>query len=109
MRETPSRAVDTAKTVGVRAASLAAGVRRWDLLVNCTPVGMYPHVDESPLPASALSGRFVYDLVYNPPVDAPAARRGGGRLRDDRRSRHARRPGAGAVLVVDRNQGARPA
>ena len=26
----------------------------WDLLVNCTPVGMYPHVDETPLPADAL-------------------------------------------------------
>lgn len=39
----------------------------WDLLVNCTPVGMYPRVDETPLPAEYLTGRCVYDLVYNPP------------------------------------------
>jgi 3-dehydroquinate dehydratase/shikimate dehydrogenase len=38
----------------------------WDLLVNCTPVGMHPHVDESPLPASHLASGTVYDLVYNP-------------------------------------------
>jgi len=29
---------------------------------------MLPRVDQSPLPASALSGRWVYDLVYNPPL-----------------------------------------
>jgi 3-dehydroquinate dehydratase/shikimate dehydrogenase len=38
----------------------------WDLLVNCTPVGMYPRVDETPVPATHLTGRYVYDLVYNP-------------------------------------------
>src|SRR5262245_906971 len=38
----------------------------WDLLVNCTPVGMHPHVDETPIPQDQLTGRYVYDLVYNP-------------------------------------------
>jgi len=38
----------------------------WDLLINCTPVGMYPRVDETPMPAESLTGRYVYDLVYNP-------------------------------------------
>jgi 3-dehydroquinate dehydratase / shikimate dehydrogenase len=38
----------------------------WDLLVNCTPVGMYPNVDETPLPADRLATGVVYDLVYNP-------------------------------------------
>jgi 3-dehydroquinate dehydratase/shikimate dehydrogenase len=38
----------------------------WDLLINCTPVGMYPRVDETPMPAEYLTGRYVYDLVYNP-------------------------------------------
>lgn len=38
----------------------------WDLLVNCTPVGMYPHVDETPLEADHLTGSCVYDLIYNP-------------------------------------------
>ena len=41
----------------------------WDLLVNATPVGTWPAVDETPVPAEALAGgRLVYDLVYNPPV-----------------------------------------
>jgi shikimate dehydrogenase len=40
----------------------------WDLLVNCTPVGMHPNLDAMPVPASALTGRYVYDLIYNPPV-----------------------------------------
>jgi 3-dehydroquinate dehydratase/shikimate dehydrogenase len=39
----------------------------WDLLVNCTPIGMYPHADETPLDANQLSSGIVYDLVYNPP------------------------------------------
>jgi 3-dehydroquinate dehydratase / shikimate dehydrogenase len=39
---------------------------RWDLLVNATPVGMFPNVDESPVPADCLTGEWVYDLVYNP-------------------------------------------
>jgi shikimate dehydrogenase len=38
----------------------------WDLLVNCTPIGMYPHVSETPVPAESLGGGIVYDLVYNP-------------------------------------------
>ena len=72
------RAQDTARAVGVRAAGWPPAPDAWDLLVNCTPVGMHPHVDASPLPARALSGRYVYDLVYNPPVtrllrDAAAA------------------------------------
>jgi 3-dehydroquinate dehydratase/shikimate dehydrogenase len=39
---------------------------QWDLLVNTTPVGMYPDTDESPVPAGFLTGQWVYDLVYNP-------------------------------------------
>ena len=38
----------------------------WDLLVNCTPVGMYPNVTPTPVPADALTGQVVYDLIYNP-------------------------------------------
>jgi 3-dehydroquinate dehydratase/shikimate dehydrogenase len=40
----------------------------WDLLVNCTPVGMYPHVEQTPLAAELLTGGHVYDLIYNPGV-----------------------------------------
>jgi shikimate 5-dehydrogenase len=34
--------------------------------VNATPVGMFPAADQSPIPASFLTGEWVYDLVYNP-------------------------------------------
>jgi len=40
----------------------------WDLLVNCSSVGMHPHVGETPVPANLLTGRMVYDLIYNPPM-----------------------------------------
>ncbi len=43
---------------------------RYSLIVNATPVGTYPDVDASPLPADFQFSRFdvqlVYDLVYNP-------------------------------------------
>ena len=39
-----------------------------DVLVNGTPAGMSPRVDDTPIPARLLTGRFVYDLVYNPPA-----------------------------------------
>ncbi|MBI3168481.1 MAG: shikimate dehydrogenase [Chloroflexi bacterium] len=40
----------------------------FDLLVNTTPVGMTPSIDQSPLPEnlSLSSNTFIYDLVYNP-------------------------------------------
>jgi 3-dehydroquinate dehydratase/shikimate dehydrogenase len=40
--------------------------RSWDLLVNATPVGTVPAVEDSPLPDGPFDGRVVYDLVYNP-------------------------------------------
>lgn len=40
---------------------------RCDLLANCTPVGMHPHVDESPYDGSQLvRSMIVFDTVYNP-------------------------------------------
>lgn len=42
-------------------------VRKADLLVNCTSVGMYPHIDEQPIPSDWLHrDLFVYDQIYNP-------------------------------------------
>jgi shikimate dehydrogenase len=38
----------------------------WDLVINCTPIGTYPDVAGTPIPAEQLTGRYVYDLVYNP-------------------------------------------
>ncbi len=47
------------------------------LIVNCSPVGMYPHVDEAPrLPYGALTPQhLLYDLVYNP-LETAFLRRG---------------------------------
>lgn len=38
------------------------------LIVNCTPLGMYPHTDQCPdLPYECLTSQhLLYDLVYNP-------------------------------------------
>lgn len=38
------------------------------VVVNCTPVGMFPHTDECPaIPYQLLSpDHLLYDLVYNP-------------------------------------------
>jgi 3-dehydroquinate dehydratase/shikimate dehydrogenase len=65
---TPDRARRLAEEVGCR--HLDWGARHSviaDLLVNCTPVGMHPNVDESPIHASFLKpGLTVFDTVYTP-------------------------------------------
>ena len=39
----------------------------YDLLVNCTPVGMYPHTADSPVGSKTVSScGAVFDAVYNP-------------------------------------------
>jgi 3-dehydroquinate dehydratase / shikimate dehydrogenase len=37
-----------------------------DLLINATAVGMFPRVDEIPIPSEAIRYRYVFDMVYNP-------------------------------------------
>ena len=40
---------------------------RADMLVNCTPVGMHPNVDETPFDKHYLKpSMVVFDVVYNP-------------------------------------------
>jgi shikimate dehydrogenase/3-dehydroquinate dehydratase type I len=40
---------------------------RADCLINTTPVGMYPHVDKSPVKEEDLAGyKYVMDVIYNP-------------------------------------------
>ena len=43
-------------------------IREHPLIVNSTPVGMFPNIHEKPeLPYSALTDKhFLYDLIYNP-------------------------------------------
>ncbi|MCH4147341.1 MAG: shikimate dehydrogenase [Prevotella sp.] len=43
-------------------------IHDYKVIVNCTPVGMYPHADECPnLPYEAMDTHtLLYDLIYNP-------------------------------------------
>ena len=43
-------------------------VREHPLIVNCTPLGTSPNINEKPdIPYEGISGgHFLYDLVYNP-------------------------------------------
>ena len=59
------RAREVAALAGGTAAAFPVAPGSWDLLVNTTPVGMYPNVEETPF-EGAFDGRVVYDLVYNP-------------------------------------------
>jgi 3-dehydroquinate dehydratase/shikimate dehydrogenase len=64
----PNDAEQVAGLASGRALPWPPAPGAWDLLVNCTPIGMHPHVDETPIRADRLTGRAVYDLVYNPPT-----------------------------------------
>lgn len=42
-------------------------IKKTDILINATPIGMYPRVDETPVPKELLhDDLFVFDVVYNP-------------------------------------------
>ena len=60
-------AKELAKAVG-GAALRQADLRRefFDAIVNATPVGMHPHVEDSPLDARDLNCRLVFDTIYRP-------------------------------------------
>lgn len=47
----------------------AAVLRKYNLIINTTPLGTYPEVDEFPdIPYDLLNENYLlYDLVYNPP------------------------------------------
>ena len=56
-------------------------LQHFKLIINCTPVGMYPQVDDLlPLPYDGIGpGHYCYDLIYNPeetPFLAQARSRG---------------------------------
>ncbi|MBI5186922.1 MAG: shikimate dehydrogenase [Nitrospinae bacterium] len=40
---------------------------RYDILVNCSPIGMHPNIEETPFPKEFFRpGSIVFDAVYNP-------------------------------------------
>ncbi|PJF44870.1 MAG: shikimate dehydrogenase [Phototrophicales bacterium] len=69
LREDVRKGVSYTFDIRVQAwASLQSALDEADLIVNCTPVGMWPNVDESPLSGDLKirSESTVYDLVYRP-------------------------------------------
>ncbi|MEY4179731.1 MAG: Shikimate dehydrogenase [Planctomycetota bacterium] len=65
---TPERAAELARRFACETASWEdRGRERYDLVVNCTPIGMHPKVDETPLEARSFGPRtVVFDTIYNP-------------------------------------------
>jgi len=74
------RAKSLAKAVGGEAVARTQLRREFfDAMINATPVGMHPAVGNSPLEASELNCRLVFDTIYRPPMTRLlelAARRG---------------------------------
>jgi 3-dehydroquinate dehydratase/shikimate dehydrogenase len=63
------RATALAEAVGCRAASWSMRASTIaDIIVNCTPVGMHPEVDDTPMPPAAFSrtDMVVFDTIYHP-------------------------------------------
>ena len=66
---TQERAAALAAEVGCKVVDWQGrhSVTLCDVLINCTPVGMHPNMDETPMHASFLKpGLTVFDTVYNP-------------------------------------------
>jgi 3-dehydroquinate dehydratase/shikimate dehydrogenase len=65
---TRSRAQFLADIFGGRCVEWSARhISDVEVLINCTPVGMHPNVDESPIAKSHLKpSMIVFDTVYNP-------------------------------------------
>ena len=63
------RATRLAEEVGCRAITWASRASTMaEVIINCTPVGMHPDVDDTPLPPGAFnrSNMVVFDTIYHP-------------------------------------------
>ena len=66
MNRNRERAEELVKFFGGRAVEDASG-ESFDIVINATPLGLSPNVDETPLDAQFLrAGQVVFDIVYNP-------------------------------------------
>jgi 3-dehydroquinate dehydratase/shikimate dehydrogenase len=64
---TRSRAQFLAEQFGGRCIDWSARIVADAEIINCTPVGMHPNVDESPIRSHHLKpSMVVFDVVYNP-------------------------------------------
>jgi 3-dehydroquinate dehydratase/shikimate dehydrogenase len=68
VNRTMERALALADEIGCRAVDWnARNAQHCEIIINCTPVGMHPNIDESPLhPSVFRPGLVVMDCVYNP-------------------------------------------
>ena len=63
------RASDLAAEVGCRGVTWSQRAStNADIIINCTPVGMHPNVDDTPVPPAAFGkpGMIAFDTVYHP-------------------------------------------
>jgi 3-dehydroquinate dehydratase/shikimate dehydrogenase len=63
------RATRLAEDVGGRTVNWSMRASNLvDVVINATPVGMHPNVDDTPLPAAAFNraGMVVFDTIYHP-------------------------------------------
>jgi 3-dehydroquinate dehydratase/shikimate dehydrogenase len=63
------RATRLAEEIGCRTVNWAQRASTLaDVVVNCTPVGMHPDVDDTPVPPAAFSrpGMVAFDTIYHP-------------------------------------------
>lgn len=64
---TPARARQLAQAAGAKTILRRDLAKTsFDILVQATPVGQYPKVQQSPLAAEEIRAGIVFDLVYNP-------------------------------------------
>lgn len=63
------KGVQLAQELGAKVVSIQkAGEEEVDIIINCSPVGMSPNVEETPISSRYLrEGMIVFDSVYNPP------------------------------------------
>lgn len=70
-----NRTLDKAEALASQFGAVACGMnqlgkREHEVLINCTPLGMFPQIDATPLPTEAqhllAPGVVVFDTIYNP-------------------------------------------
>lgn len=61
-----ARAAPVAARAGGVVGAWPPAADAWDVLVNCTPIGMHPNAEASPVSFHGPVAGLVYDLIYNP-------------------------------------------
>ena len=64
-RESAARELARLRRQG-NSCAVSAAVAHFEVIINATPVGMYPQADQSPLLAKEINCELVMDLIYRP-------------------------------------------